>query len=325
MKDLPTLADKHLATGRALGAKLEDDGRVLRSFLAFLERTQAAFFTTPLALQWASAPRNAQPAHWVRRIRVVRAFARYASATKRRHRACSPPSRGAQPIEPAFFLSERGTRIVQKTLQRTFVQLSRQVGLRGPTDSHGPRLYDLRHRFAVSTELCWYRDGVDSRAPSAPSRHLHRACSREQHLLVPHGHAATAVGGHPASGAERAEAPRMKLVADLARLLAAFFTDRLMQQRQARMSISGRVPMCTARARDASSAALRFGRTPQRRCGPGSTNSASTRPRPSSRSNVAASSATTAWRTCWRSIWLLPGSPAPRSARSVSHPVSSAT
>ena len=310
------------------------------------------------------------------------------------------------------------------------MQLSKQVGLRGPTDSHGPRLYDLRHRFAVSTELCWYRDGVDSRAPSAPSRHLHRACSREQHLLVPHGPAATAVGGHPASGAERAEAPRMKLVADLARLLAAFSTDRLMQQRQAsphtiascrdtfrllvrhaqrelrqpptnlqlaeldtpflgaflshpektlhsasgglprrrrsrvragepghadasraprphpaargaadraagwarncsgcgaRMSISGRVPMCTARARDASSAALRFGRTPQRRCGPGSTNSASTRPRPSSRSNVAASSATTAWRTCWRSIWLLPGSPAPRSARSVSHPVSSAT
>ena len=101
MKDLPTLADKHLATGRALGAKLEDDGRMLRSFLAFLERTQAALFTTPLALQWATAPRNAQPAHWVRRIRVVRAFARYASVADARHEAPPPGLLSAKPRRTA--------------------------------------------------------------------------------------------------------------------------------------------------------------------------------------------------------------------------------
>lgn len=65
------------------------------------------------------------------------------------------------PLSPAFFLSERGTRIQQRTLQSTFVQLSRQVGLRGPSDSRGPRLHDLRHRFAVCTLQRWYREGVD--------------------------------------------------------------------------------------------------------------------------------------------------------------------
>ncbi len=46
-------------------------------------------------------------------------------------------------------------------LRRTFVALSRQIGLRGPTDSHGPRLHDFRHRFAVEVLLRWYREGVD--------------------------------------------------------------------------------------------------------------------------------------------------------------------
>lgn len=43
----------------------------------------------------------------------------------------------------------------------TFVQLSRQIGLRGPSDCHGPRLHDLRHRFAVQTLLGWYRAGLN--------------------------------------------------------------------------------------------------------------------------------------------------------------------
>ena len=46
-------------------------------------------------------------------------------------------------------------------VSRTFYKLSREVGLRGPTDHHGPRLHDLRHAFAVRTVLRWYREGVD--------------------------------------------------------------------------------------------------------------------------------------------------------------------
>jgi integrase len=40
-------------------------------------------------------------------------------------------------------------------------QLSRQIGLRGLTDSHGPRLHDFRHRFAVQTLLRWYQESAD--------------------------------------------------------------------------------------------------------------------------------------------------------------------
>ena len=61
------------------------------------------------------------------------------------------------PVDPAFFLSERGTRIKQNTLHVTFVQLSQQIGLRKQSDARGPRLHDLRHRFAISTLLRWYR------------------------------------------------------------------------------------------------------------------------------------------------------------------------
>jgi integrase len=41
------------------------------------------------------------------------------------------------------------------------VKLSRQIGLRRPRDSRGPRLHDFRHRFAIKTLLQWYRDGQD--------------------------------------------------------------------------------------------------------------------------------------------------------------------
>ena len=62
---------------------------------------------------------------------------------------------------PSFFVSERGTRLTQWSVRWNFVQLSRQIGLRGPRDSHGPHLHDLRHRFAIQTLLAWYRAGID--------------------------------------------------------------------------------------------------------------------------------------------------------------------
>ena len=80
------------------------------------------------------------------------ALANYAA---RRDRLCPNPG------SPSFFLSEPGARVTVWALRWTFVKLSRQVGLRGPSDSRGPRLHDLRHRFAVETLLRWYRDGVD--------------------------------------------------------------------------------------------------------------------------------------------------------------------
>ena len=64
---------------------------------------------------------------------------------------------------PAFFVSEHGSRVTEWTLRRTFVNLSRQTGLRAPSLSHGtgPRLLDFRHAFVVRTLLRWHHTGVD--------------------------------------------------------------------------------------------------------------------------------------------------------------------
>jgi len=62
---------------------------------------------------------------------------------------------------PSFLVSEQGVRLTNCTLRYTFVALSRQIGLRGPTDSHGPRLHDFRHRFATEVLLRWYREDAD--------------------------------------------------------------------------------------------------------------------------------------------------------------------
>jgi integrase/recombinase XerD len=72
-----------------------------------------------------------------------------------RDRLCRTPSCSR------FFISDRGSRVTYDTLRWTFVKLSRQIGLRGPADSHGPRLHGLRHRLAINTLLKWHRRGVD--------------------------------------------------------------------------------------------------------------------------------------------------------------------
>jgi len=64
----------------------------------------------------------------------------------------------------SFLLAEHGRRLHKETVRETFVKLSRQIGLRDPAQSHGPRLQDLRHRFAVRTMLNWYRAGADVEA-----------------------------------------------------------------------------------------------------------------------------------------------------------------
>jgi integrase len=81
-----------------------------------------------------------------------RALRRYAEC---RDRCCRDPA------TPSFFVSDRGTRLTEWCVRWTFVKLSHEIGLRGPGDSRGPRLHDLRHRLAIKTLLKWYRCGVD--------------------------------------------------------------------------------------------------------------------------------------------------------------------
>ena len=65
----------------------------------------------------------------------------------------------------AFFLSERGRRVTEWATRYNFAKVSRQLGLRDPTTNgrhgRGPRLHDVRHRFAACTLLNWYRAGIE--------------------------------------------------------------------------------------------------------------------------------------------------------------------
>jgi len=61
-----------------------------------------------------------------------------------------------------FFITSRGHHLDIGDVHRTFYKLSRRVGLRAAGASHGPRLHDFRHRFAVQTLLRWYRSGEDA-------------------------------------------------------------------------------------------------------------------------------------------------------------------
>jgi integrase len=65
------------------------------------------------------------------------------------------------PRSPYFFVRPRGRELDLWNIRKTYIQLSREVGLRGPNDSHGPRLHDHRHSFAVKTMVDWYNAGLD--------------------------------------------------------------------------------------------------------------------------------------------------------------------
>jgi len=84
-----------------------------------------------------------------------------------------------RPVSSYLFVSSWGNRLDGGEIHRVFYALSRQIGLRGLADSHGPRLHDMRHRFATKTLVGWYRAGQDPerRLPllSAYLGHVHVA------------------------------------------------------------------------------------------------------------------------------------------------------
>lgn len=69
------------------------------------------------------------------------------------------------PGTSAFFVSKRRRRVSDGSATSNFVEVSREIGLRPPGEGRrrgrGPRLHDLRHRFAVKTIIDWYRSGAD--------------------------------------------------------------------------------------------------------------------------------------------------------------------
>jgi integrase len=276
----------YLNMRRSLGFKLEDAGKGLNDFAAFMGKQRAAYLTQRLALAWAQQPKHVQPSEWARRLSFVRGFALYRSAADPRTQI---PALGLLPFRPRrarpylysdgevrrllraaltmpchyersqlrpwvyhclfgllsvaglrlsearnlelqdvdlkaglltirgtkfgktrlvplhastckvlrsyiakrerhwagrrvssyLFVSSAGNRLDIGDIHRTFYALSRKIGLRGPEDRHGPRLHDMRHRFATTTLVRWYRSNQDptQRLPvlSAYLGHVHIA------------------------------------------------------------------------------------------------------------------------------------------------------
>ena len=268
MNTLRQAAHEYLSLRRTLGFKLQEAGKTLLGFVTFMEQRHASYITQALALAWAQQPTNVQPAHWARRLSVVRAFARHRSAIDPRTQVPAPgllpfqPKRArpylyaddeirdllraalempcryergalrpwiyhcllgllsvsglrlgearnlelqdvdldvavlrirgakfgksrlvplhastcsvladyiarrdrhwrARPVSSYLFVSSRGNRLDSADVHRTYYALSRQIGLRGLTDRNGPRLHDMRHRFATNTLVRWYRSNQD--------------------------------------------------------------------------------------------------------------------------------------------------------------------
>lgn len=264
MNKISKAIDEYLALRRSLGFKLQYHENALHQFASFLEEHGAFHITARLAVQWAKQPQDVLPAHWARRLNIVRGFAKFWTATDSRNEIPSPgllpyrsvrcrpyiytpgqisqivgaathlPSRRGlrswtyatffgllavtglriseasalnredvdldqgiltirktkfaksrlvpvhattrlelrsyaqrrdliypNPESPAFFLSDHGKRINHWAARATFIKISRQIGLRRPTDSHGPRVHDLRHSMAVRTMIQWYRADLD--------------------------------------------------------------------------------------------------------------------------------------------------------------------
>lgn len=80
MTAFAAIAEDYLATRRAFGYKLLQQGRMLHQFVGYLEATGAEHVTVAHALAWAAQPADAKPAWWAGKLGVARGFARYLQA-----------------------------------------------------------------------------------------------------------------------------------------------------------------------------------------------------------------------------------------------------
>lgn len=64
-------------------------------------------------------------------------------------------------VSTYFFVSESGKQLNSHTTRYTFYSLLKRIGSPRYKKTSGPRLHDLRHRFAIKTLLNWYRTGQD--------------------------------------------------------------------------------------------------------------------------------------------------------------------
>ena len=66
-----------------------------------------------------------------------------------------------RPVDPSFFVSTAGTRLLYCGAHLAWLDLVRRAGLEPRSAKCRPRPHDIRHSFAVRTLLGWYRDGAN--------------------------------------------------------------------------------------------------------------------------------------------------------------------
>ena len=94
MSTLAAEADDYLRVRRALGYKLERQGRQLAQFVAYLDGVGATTVTIEHAIGWATLPAGATGGYWSDRLSVVRQFARHLQTIDP---ACEVPAKGLLP------------------------------------------------------------------------------------------------------------------------------------------------------------------------------------------------------------------------------------
>ena len=127
---LRTALDEYLALRRSLGFRLCLAGRLLERFVEFAESQGNEFITCELALQWATAPVDVQPAQWANRLGMVRRFAQYHLATEPRTEVPPPdllPYRYRR--QPPYIYSDAEVR----SLLQAAAGLPSALGLRAAT------------------------------------------------------------------------------------------------------------------------------------------------------------------------------------------------
>ena len=67
-------------------------------------------------------------------------------------------------LSDAFFVSEQGGHLSYRACRETFVGLVRHVGIQKHPSGGPPGMHALRHRFAVSRMVEWYRAGMSVKA-----------------------------------------------------------------------------------------------------------------------------------------------------------------
>jgi integrase/recombinase XerD len=77
MSPVAVAAADYLRVRRALGYKLDRQGRQLLQLVAYLDRVGASTITIEHAVAWATQPTDGDSSYWGDRLSVVRQFARY--------------------------------------------------------------------------------------------------------------------------------------------------------------------------------------------------------------------------------------------------------